>query len=866
MNGNWAARWVHRPRLAREAEAELRDHVERLVADLRAAGVPEGEARRRARLEFGGVEQLREECGDVRGTAWAEGILQDLRFGVRGLQRNPGFAASTILTVALAVGGATAVFSVVDRSLFRPLPYADDGRLVSVGMVAPMISPQDWMFAGVYQEWRRRAEALESMTAWKESGDCDRNDGAPERLACATADRDFLRVLGVTPALGRGFTEAEDRDGGEPVAMISHGLWRSRFGGGVDVAGKRMTIDGVPTVIVGVLPLGFEMPNLTAVDVLLPLRLREGAQRQRIVQVIGRLRDGVPVGGAEARLYPLFAGFAESVPADFRKSVGMRFRVAGLREHQTREYRQALLVLLGAVLTFVLMACANVANLLLARSQARRQEFAVRASLGASRGRLAQQSLIESLVPGLAGGVAGCLLAWVLIQIVPALAPGGALRIQQAEIDGRVLGFAMGLSLAASLLFGMAPAWERLRGSGRRRWWRPMLVAGQFSLSVLLLSVSGVFLASLWRLQRADLGYSPDRVAAASFLLPAQRYGTTERQIAFFGALEERLRKTPGVASAAVSDSLPPGGDPRSFPFVVLVGGGDVAEVKGIVKWRFVSADFLGALSIPLRRGRGFAAEDRTAGLQPVVLNETLARRLYGARDPVGKTLRWFEPCTVVGVAADVKNDGVEKPAGPEMYVQRREVPSGVWGNQRPPFGWRVATAVIRTKGNDAGAPESLREAIQALDPGLAAVATTMRGQLDGFTAKPKFHAVVLTLFALTGLLLAAVGLYGLTAFLAAERTREVGVRIALGATPGRIAGMMMRDSLRWTAVGIAVGLAASAAAVRGLRSVVYGAEAVEVGVVGAAVAVLAAVSLMGAWWPSARASRMDPMRALRQE
>ncbi|MFN0103360.1 MAG: ADOP family duplicated permease [Bryobacteraceae bacterium] len=854
-----------------ELDKEIQFHLERQVADYRRSGMSEAEARRQARLEFGGVEQVKYECREVRGTLWFDALAQDFRFALRGFQRSKRFALSAGLAIALAVGAATAVFSVVDRNLFRPLPYGFADRLVSVGMVAPVIHSQDWVFAGTYREWKVADSAFEAMTAWRGVSDCDRHDGTPERLGCAQVAADFLPVLGVVPFAGLNFLPEEDVDGGEPVAVISNGFWRTRFGGDAAALGRLMTIDGVATRIIGILPAGFETPSLAAADVLVPMRLPKEGQRQRLVHVIGRVRPGESAALTGTRLAPLFEQFLATMPADFRKAVPVWLRVATLRDQQTREYRLALSMLLGAVLSFVLIACANVANLLLARSATRRHEFAVRASLGASNWRLARQTLTESIVLGAAGGAAGCGLAYGLLRLFQDVAPAGAPRMGEAALDLRVLVFAAGLSLLAAMVFGLAPAMERLRGesfaearvAGRRRnWLRPALVSLQLSLSTALLISTGLFLLSLWRLQTASLGFAPETVVTASFVLPAQGYPTNERQIAFFDELERRLAAVPGFVSVAITDSLPPGGDPRSRPYVAFIGGGNSAErgLEGTVKWRYVTPGYFDTLGIRVRRGNS------VEGRQAIVVSESLAKRLFGEADPMGKLLRLEEPMEIAGVAADVRNSGVDRAADAEFYALRGRVPTGVYRNQRPPFGWRRASAVVRSGLPVGVVMDLMREKFRDVDPRLAVVTGTMTREVNQYYARPRFQTVLLALFAFIGLALAGVGLYGLTSFLAAERTREIGVRIALGATPVVVVRMMMREGMAWTGVGVVAGAAVSVALARGMRALLFEVQPLDWRVFGGAVAVLVIVALAGTWIPSARASRIEPMEVLRRD
>jgi putative ABC transport system permease protein len=807
-----------------------------------------------------------------------EQTLQDIRIAARGFRRSPRFAVSAILTIALAIGASTAVFSVADRSLFRPLPYRDDQRLVSIGIEAPVIHSRDWLFAGAYRSWRDASrETFEAMTAWRGPHDCDRGGESPQRLACAQVEASFLPTLGVAPAIGRNFELDEDRTGGEPVALISYGLWQRQFGGDYGVLDRRVEIDGTSTRVVGVLPGSFETPTLAPVDVLLPLRLAREGERQRLVHVIGRLGNGISIQEARQRMEPLFQQFLASAPVDFRKAVPMRLRILSVRDQQTGSQREALWLLLGAVLSLLLIGCANVAHLLLARSSSRKHEFAVRASLGASGGRLARQSLTESGVLAFAGGVLGCVFAFWILQTFQALAPEGVLRMQQAVIDFRVLAFALCLVVLAALLVGLAPALQRLRmetlaatrvAGGSFRLLRPALVSLQLAISVVLLACAGTLFLSLWRLQQARLGFQPESVVRAEFVLPVTAYATPEKQIAFYQTLYERLAATPAFTSAAVTDSLPPGGDPRSRPFVALIGGGDSEQqgLQGMVKWRYVTPGYFESLAVPIVRGRAFSGEDFRTGRKAIVISETLARRLYGDADPIGRLLRLEESLEVLGVAAEVRNAGVSQVSDPECYVLRPLVPDGVWRNQRPPLGWRQAVAIARTGLDQSAAIQALEEAIHQVDPSLAIVSGTLERETRRFYARPRFETAVFLAFAVAGLLLAGVGVYGLTSFLVAARTREIGIRIAIGATPGSIIGAVMRDGMAWASAGVAVGAVTSLAVLRLFQSMLYEVQPANPLVLAGAAAVLAGVALIGSWVPSARAARIDPVVALRQE
>ncbi len=810
-----------------------------------------------------------------------EETLYDLRFALRGLGRNPGFAVTAVLAAALGIGASTAVFSAVDRILFRALPYEHEGRLMSVGILAPL-DTNEFLFASGYFDLRRNPGPFEQVTSFQAGNiPCDLTEHNPVRLACLRIEANFLSTLGMKPAAGRTFTAEEDRPNGPRVAMISYALWRSRFGGDPAAAGHTLMLDGAPITVVGVMPKNFLMPTLTTADLLLPEALNEATEGAgRALRVFGRLKPGTETEQARAMLQPYFARVLETVPPRFRKEVTLRVRA--VRDRQVGDARIAALTLLGAVLAVLLIACANIANLLLARAAGREREMAVRRALGASRARLVRQVLTESLLLGSVGGAAGCALAWALLRAFQGMAAGALPRLGEAGVDWRVLLFAMAASMGSALLFGMAPALRRegaaFLGAGRatnvsRGLLRGGLVTAQIAISVVLVTGAGLLLRSLWNLERVNLGIERDQVMTAKFVLGRQRYTSGAQQLAFFSELERRLLAAPGVTAAAVSDSLPPTGGVRGRPYSTIEVEGKARMPEGtggMVVWRYITPDYFRALGIPIRRGRGFGDEDRQAGKQPVVLSESLARMMFGGENPIGKHVScatrrpdWY---TVIGVAADARNSGLEKGGQPEFYLVRKASPDAVWANQEPPVGWRGAAIVVRTPLDPRLAASSVRAVFSSLDPTLPVELESMRTRLDGVTARPRFQATLLGAFAATGLALAGVGLFGVMSFLVAQRRREIGVRMALGATPGDIVRMTLAFAARWTGAGMAAGAIGALVVTKWLRTLTFGIEAVDLGALSTALAVLAIVGLLAAAAPARRASRVDPMTTLREE
>ena len=806
-------------------------------------------------------------------------VFQDLRYGARGLQRNPGFALAAILAAALGVGASTAVFSAVDRILFRALPYRDEARLASVGIMAPL-DTNEFMLAEGYFDLRRNPGPFQSVTSFQAGAiACDLTENHPLRLRCLRAEANFLDTLAVVPAAGRFFSAAEDRPNGPHVAVISYGLWSSRFGRDPQLGSRTVNLDGTPTLVVGVLPKDFLMPTLAGVDVLLPEALDEARERSgRALRVFGRLKPGVTMEQARAELQPYLQRVLETVPPRFRKEVTLRVR--DVRDRQVGSVKRASTTMLWAVLGVLLIACGNIANLLLARSASREREMAVRRALGAGRGRIVRQLLTESLLVGAAGGIAGCVLAYVMLRGFQSIAPGGVPRLDEATVDLRVLGFAVAASLGSALLFGMAPVLRRAApglGAGfatarSRQWLRGGLVAAQVALSLMLLTGAGLLLRSLWNLEAVPLGLDQGPVMTARFVLGQQRYNTPESQVAFFAGLERRLAAIPGVTAAGISDSLPPSGGTRGRPLAAIVAEGHAARAEGtggMVAWRYITPGYFAALGIPIRRGRGFEDADRGAGAHAVIVSQTLARQLFGGEDAIGKHILgdtpqgWF---TVIGIAADARNSGLEKAPAAEYYLVRKGMVDPTFAQAEPPLGWRAANVVIRTGIDPRFSATALRRAFAELDPALPVELETMRQRVDQITGPPRFYATLLLVFAGAGTLLAAIGLFGVLSFVVAQRRREIGVRMALGASPVQVAGLALGFAVRWAGFGLILGGLGAMAATRWIRSMLFQIEAGDPRAPLAAAGLLAAVAIIAAAGPARRAASLDPMDSLREE
>jgi putative ABC transport system permease protein len=855
---------------------ELRAHVDALTEENIRRGMTPEKARYAAHRDFGGVEQTKELYREQRGLPFLDIALQDLRFTSRGWAKRPGFAIVSVLTLALGIGATTAVFSVVDRILFRNLPYAHDDRLVSFGLLAP-IERDEFMLGSSYVDFKKEPGPFEAITSMAPgTADCDVIDNNPIRLNCALVEQTFLTTFGVEPILGRNFTADEDRPNAPPVAIVSYALWKSRFAGNPGVLRRTISLDGKMARIIGVLPSSFEMPTLNPADILIPQALDEQQQHQSepgaVLRTFARLKPGIDVSQAIAALQPWFEQALSGAPPEFRKEIHLSVR--NLRDRQIESARLTSWVLLGSVLAVLLVACTNVANLLLARSTVREKELAVRAALGASRGRLARQALTESLLLGLFGGAIGWCLAAFLIRLFVSIAPEGIPHLQQAGLDVRVGVFALGATLVSALVFGVTPAlhkpapeimmgkeWSATRQGSLLR---QILVTAEIAISIALLASAGPLLRSLWKLQSVPTGMGTENVLTEAVTLGSHSYPGAAQQFAFFTELQERLKRLPGITSLALSDSLPPAGRMRStiLAAIEVAGRPPLREgTGGPVGWRAVTPDYFRVLAIPMIHGREFRPEDRLPTENSIILSEALAQELFPNENPIGKTLRLFRASgpwrTIVGVAANVKNDGLITSADPEFYLP--------WKNDSL-IDLHASYLTVRTPMNPASVASWMRAETASLDSTLPVTIESMAQRVGKLAQRPRFNAMLLSLFAGIAVLLAAIGIYGVVGFQVVQRTREIGVRVALGATPPSILKMVLSNVARWAIGGAVLGLLVAWFCVRLMESLLFEVRAHDPAFLGLALFVLLAAAFIAAWIPARRAMRVDPMVALRYE
>jgi len=886
MISEWISRlrfFLRRDLLARrrrsELDEELQFHLEQAVAVKSAGGMTPEEARRQALIEFGGVEQTRERCHEQEPGWWIGTLRQDVRYALRGFRRNPAFTITVIVTLALGIGATTAVFSVVDRILFRALPYAHADRIVSVGLVQSL-EGEEFTMGGFFFDWldhQRPFSAMASQGTMLHA--CDLVEANPQQLNCIPVQAGFLPLLGISPVLGRNFSPDEDRPNGPSVALISYGVWLEHYNRDPHILNRLIDLDGKPTRVIGVLPKGFELPTVETPDVLLPMQLNRAVQNKvnggfgEPMRTFARLKPGVSIAQARAEMEPLFLHTQQTViPAPIRKDVHLSIR--SLRDRETQGVQLAAWVLLCAVLAVLLIACANVAGLMMARSAAREREMAVRSALGASRGRLIRQSLTEAFLLSLAGAAAGLALAEGLLRVFIAMAPASIPFLGKANLDLRVALFTVAISLLCGAFFGLAPALEKPRSialaaraanSGRHAILRRGLVAGQIACSMILLAGAGLLVRSFQNIEEQNLGFRAKGVVIAQIALPWFRYNTRQKQMDFYLRAETALRRLPGIRAVAITDSVPPGGWQGAYRYSDLATEDNphpTSGTGGTVVSRWVTPDYFRALDIPIVRGRGFSEQDRTSTQSLVVLSRLLAARLFPGENPLGKRIQpgifkgdWF---TVVGVADNVKNSGLTEQNEPEIYFLRRNVVSD-WSGRAPIM---VIDSVLPP---DTVMPW-VRSQIASLDPTAPVEMKTLNRTIGNLASRPRFETALLGFFAFIGLVMAVIGLYGVIAFLATQRTQEIGIRMALGASRLDILRLILREGVRLVAFGGAAGLAAAFALSRLLKSLLYGVDPHDPLSFVAVTLLLALVALAATLIPARAAMKVEPVEALRYE
>jgi putative ABC transport system permease protein len=861
-----------RPGVERDLDDELRAFLDQLTAENLASGMSTPEARRAALLELGGMEQVKEEVRQVRTGQMIRELTQDLHYGFRTLRKNPAFTLVALLALALGIGANTAMFSVAYGILLRPLPYRDAGRLMAVSM---RYFPRDYAFGTMcirdYLTWKENNHVFEEPALFRNMRmDIGGQEGAPEQVQGANVTAGFFTTLGVRPLIGRTFAEGEDQPAAGSLAVLGEAIWRRRFAASPSVVGRTILVNGAPYTVIGIVSGEVRLPNRQT-EVWSNLRLvppsRYGPWFYR---GIARLKPGVTLEQAQGEM----DGLAQLMMQQNSYYKRLALPVRSLRDALLgTTLKPALFLLAGAVGLVLLIAVVNVANLLLARATVREREMALRLSLGASRGRIVRQLLTESALLAVIGGAAGATLAWGAIELIRAWNPGNLPLIDSVRLDGTALGFMFFVSLLTGFLFGLAPALESVRAdlnstiktggrsgnaSRARRRTRAALVISEIALSLMLLVGAGLLLRSFVNLQKVSGGFSapPRRILTTAISPGNRKYSEPAAGLAFYDELIRRIRSLPGAETAALSDSLPPDsqGDADTFS----IEGQTLApgEINPIVSTVTAGPDFFRTLGIPLLKGRDFTPHDNQESAPVAIVSEAFARRFLAGQDPLTKRIgygnKWMQ---IVGVVGNVSYLGLTVDTGPAYYMPFAQN-----------YGTRMYVAV-RASGDAALLSEAVRREAQAVDPGVTlSQMSTMEQALALSVSQPRFDTMLFALFAGIALLLAAVGIYGLIAYTVAQRTHEIGVRMALGAARADVVRMVVRQSAAMAGIGIAIGLIGALALTRLLNAMLFGIGVTDALTFAAAPVGMLLVVLLAAFVPALRATRISPVAALRYD
>lgn len=873
---------------ARHRDADLDDevaaHLDLLAEENIRRGMPREEARYAARREFGGLEQIKETYRDRRGLPMLETFLQDLRFGARMLSKNPGFTAIAVLTLALGIGANTAIFSVVNSLLLTPPHYKQPDRLVMVWEQQPS---RNWFQGSVspanYFQWLDHNTVFDQIAVTYDDHANFTADGSdPEQLAYQGVSANLLSMLGTDPILGRIFSAQDAIPGNNDVVILSFGLWKRRFGGDANIVGKKIQLEGQPCTVIGVMPRGFQLfikrGSFTGEQAELwspiPFTARARVPRGRYLVSIARLKPGVSVVQAQSQMDAISAALEKQWP-DFDK--GWSVQLVPLKEQLVGNLRQPLLILLGAVAFVLLMGCTNVANLLLGRAAGRQREIAVRAALGADRRRVIRQLLTESLLLAGLGGAAGLLLAVWGTKALLALGPKDMLAGTAVIIDWRVLAFTMAVSLATGIIFGLGPSLvamsadinKTLKEGGRDassgkggNQLRATLVIAELSLAVVILVGAGLCIRSFYLLNSVNPGFNPHNLLTMKLSLPNASYKDDAKKIAFFQQLRDRTAALPGVMSASADSWLP----------FTTMGAATGFQIEGQAKLsdadqpvadvRVVEPDYFRTMGIPLVAGREFNSQEASVQSHVVIINQALATGYFHGEDPIGKRITVAmggqtekNPSLIVGIVGDVKHEGLNTTARAMVYWPHPELPL--------PF----MTFVVRTNDNPLALVSAVRQQLKQLDPGLPVTdVATMEQRMSDSVAESRFSTLLLGIFAVVAIILATVGIYGVTSYAVTARQHEIGIRMAIGAQPADVERMFMRRGVGLTLAGLSLGLLASYALTKLLSGLLFGVTPHDPLTFIVMAVLLLIVAMLACYVPARRGTRVDPLVALRYE
>jgi putative ABC transport system permease protein len=865
---------LHRDQLSADLDEEMQFHIDARTRDNLNAGMTRETARLDARRRFGNRTLATEKAREMEIFASIETIAQDVRYALRSLRKSPGFTAVAILALALGIGANTAVFTVVNGVLLRPLPLPEPERLflISYKPLHGLFGNGPGLSDGHYLEFQRRNQAFEAIGTFGQDSVTVTGAGDAVRVPAARVTSGFFPMLHVNPAMGRTFVPAEEQPGNRQVALLSEKFWRSRLGADPNILGKTVTLEGSGHRVIGVMPAGFAFPN--DAELWLPLAVADDPNNSFFRPVIGRLRPSVTEPQARAELQAL----AQRLPIRNReRRSGMVAEILPLKDLLVAPIRKSLVIFMGAVAFVLLIACANVANLLLMRGTSRRREFAVRTALGARRGRLLRQLLTESTLLSLAGAAAGLLLAILGVPALLALAPAGRVpRLDEIRIDGGVLAFALGLGVLTGLLFGMVPAFHAtgsgLReflgqsgrsATGRRQRLRGALVVSEIALALVLLTGAGLMLKSFVRMRAVSPGFHPENTLTMSVDLPASLYPTTTAIRSFHTRTLEKLSNLPDVSAAGTVNWLPMVPDLMHGDF--HPDGANMMPPGYLADKPTVTPEYFRAMGIRLLSGRAFTERDNSSAPRVVVISQSVARTVWPGDDPVGKRITMEEHptpqdwLTIVGVVDDVRQQSLTERVHPAIYQPYQQV-TGLFSLNHMNF-------VLRTAANPRRVASAMRQVLQEVDRSQPVPSiTTMTDLIATTTAEPWFQTRLISIFSLLALLLSAIGIYGVLAYSVTERTREIGIRIALGAGKSDITRMIAKRSLILVAAGVALGVTGALAVTRVLARFLFDVKPTDPATFFVVAALLAAVALLAGMLPARRATRVDPLVTLRWE
>jgi len=866
-----------RPQVDRELDEEFQYHLEREIEENLHRGLAPEEARYAAMREMGAIAKNKEESRDARRLNWIQDLVQDLRYGLRMLRKSPRFTAVAIFTLAIGIGATTAIFSIVDSLLLRALPYPDARRIVRIwntfsprGMTELTASEPEFLEYHQSQTLARVAGfALGSLTLT--------GRGDPARLSVSWGTSDFFDVLGIQPAIGRSFSADELEPGNGQVVILSHHLWEDRFGSDPSIIGKSVILNGKACTVIGIMPATFRFPS-GEIDLWQPLHIAANSSNlgNHYLNLVGDLKPQVSLEQSKAEMETLLARIEQKYPAYYSGAVGLGVNLVPLREQMVGNVRPTVLVLMAGVAFMLLIACTNIASLLLAHGEVRKKEIATRIAIGASRARIILQLLAENLVLFLAGGAAGLAVAYLGLKLAPVEQSLPLQQLGTPSLDFRVLSFAAIICVSTGFLFGLIPALktsqpqlnEILKENGRDAMGsrhhvrtRSLLVMSEIAFSVVLLAGAGLMIASLMRLLGVQLGFDSANVVTMRLSLPELRY-PNGRFATFYRDFQEKVRGIPSVKAVAIVNQLPMSEVMANSSFEVE--GWQLEAGTNIANTQVISPDYFSVMGIPLVRGRALDERDLNPAPSPVVVNQTLARKIWPNEDAIGKRLRlkadapWL---TVVGIASDIKNEGSSKATKPELYFLYTEKPFGLWADLRS------MTLVVRTSSEPQRIVNAIRGELNGLDPDLPIYKVQTLGEIvSASTSQTRLPALLLSVFAGIALLLAAVGVYGVLAYTVAQSTHEIGVRMALGAPRQQILKSFLGHGIRWAAIGGSAGLVAAFILVRFMRSMLFEVRPYDPTIFLSVAGVLGIVVLLACYFPASRATRVDPMVALRYE